>query len=271
MDSLLQNPAVQAGVLPFAVAVALAAALGQTRLLALAQAAALLVLAYFAIGFSFESLSALRKLVLIGIGTAAAALWIEWRPGARRLSWVLLGCALPAAAVWMLWRLLAQMEPGPAVAAALAASLYVVALTASTMRVSVDPVRGAAAGLMVGLGTGALAILGASALIGLVGIALGAGAGATLLVQMLRGRAAPAGATISLPASAIGGLAGVLAVLSASLPWYCLLPVVAAPLATCLVPASVRPTWLRAFLCAAAALLPMLLAIALAWLLPASA
>jgi len=266
MENLLQNPAVQAGVLPFAAALACSAALLRTRLLALAQLAGFLVLVAFAIGFSFESLTATRKLVLIGMATGLAVLVMERRaggPGRKELAALL--ATLGAAALWMVWRLLAQMDAGPALLAAAMAMGYVVVLVGLTVHVAADPVRGSAAGLMVGLGTGALAILGASAVLGTVAIAVGASAGATLLVQMLRGRSAQAGATISLPASAIAGLAGVLAVMSASLPWFCLVPVLAAPLACRLVPQRVAPLWLRALLSALAALLPMLVAIALAW------
>lgn len=266
MDVLLQNPAVQAGVVPFAVAIGLSAALVRTRLLALAQVAGFLALVGLAIGFSFEALTASKKLVLIGIATAVAALALERRGGRPpRSERAVLLAVLAAGCVWMLWRLLAQLELGPALLAAALASAYIVVLVGSTLHMSGDPVRGAAAGLMVGLGTGVLALLGASAVLGLVGIAVGASAGATLLVQMLRGRSGEAGTTISLPASAIAGLAGVLAVMSASLPWFCLVPLLASPLATGVVPASVRPLWLRAFLSALAALVPVLLAVGLAW------
>jgi hypothetical protein len=147
------------------------------------------------------------------------------------------------------------------------AAAFVAALVASTLKVSQDdPIGGSAAGLMLGLGTGALAVLGASAVLGSAAISVGAGAGAALLVQMLRGRPAPVGSTIALPAATVAGLAGVLATLSASLPWYTLLPLLAVPWATRLVPAGLQSAWLRAFAAAALALLPMLLAIVLAWM-----
>lgn len=265
MNDLLGNPAIQSGVVPFAVGFALSAALARTRLLALAQVAAFLTLAAFAIGLSFESLTSSKKLVLIGLGCGVAVLVLEWRGTSERTRNGAVLVALALACIWMLWRLLAQKESGTAALAGILAAGYVTAIAGSTLFVSRDPVRGAAAGLMIGLGTGALGVLGASAVLGLVGISAGAGAGATLLVQMLRGRPADAGASIALPASAISALAGVLAVLSASLPWFCLLPMLAAPFAPLLVPLTVRPVWLRAFLSALAALVPVLVAIALAW------
>lgn len=267
MTDLLQNPAVQAGVAPFVAAVTASAVLARSRLLALAQVAGFLAVVVLAIGLSFESLTATRKLVLVGLGTAVAALAVEWRGGIERsrvTRAVLLGL-LAAGSTWMLWRLLVQKDATGAILAALLAAAYVVTLVDSTLRVAADPVRGAAAGLMLGLGTGAVAVLGASALLGFIGIAMGASAGATLLVQMLRGRTAAAGATISLPAGAISALAGVLAVATASLPWYCLLPLLAVPWAPYAVPVSLRPLWLRAGLTSLAALIPALAAGVLAW------
>lgn len=266
MDELLQNPAVQGGLAPFIVALALAAALARTRLLALAQLGGFLAVVALVIGFSFESLTAVKKLVLVALASGAAVLALEsGDPEPSLAKRTVLLAALAAGCIWMLWRPLAQQAAWPAALAALLAVAYTLTLVEATLRVGIDPVRGSVAGLMLGLGTGLLAVLGASAVLGLVGIAAGASAGATLLVQMVRGRPAASGATISLPASAIAALAGVLAVVTASLPWYCLIPALAVPVATRLAPHSVRPLWLRALLSAASALLPMLAAIGLAW------
>jgi hypothetical protein len=266
MNELLQNPAVQAGVVPFLVGLVLAAALGRTRFLGLVQVAGFLVLAWLAIGLSFDPLTATRKLVLIGAASALAVLAIEAAGNrARPVEWGVLAL-LAAGTVWMSWRLLVQRELPAAVGAGLLGAAYVAALAGSTLRLARhDPVAGAAAGLMIGLGSGALAVLGASAVLALAAISVGASAGAVLLVQMLRGRPAPMGATIALPAAVVAGLAGVLATQAGALRWFCLLPVLAAPWAARLVPARLPAVWLRACVAAALALIPMLAAVALAW------
>jgi len=268
MDDWLGNPAVQAGVAPFVVALVLSAVLARTRFLAFAQVGGFALMAYLAIGLDFESLSSTKKLALAGFATALLAMALERFGQFNRRAMAIVVAVLAAATLWVAWRLLAQQEMAPAVVRGVLAMAYVGLLVVGTLHVSRDPVAGAAAGLMLGLGTGALAVLGASALLGVVGISAGAAAGATLLVQMVRGRTAPAGWTISLPASTLSALAGVLAVLSASLPWYTLLPLLAAPWATRLVPGTVQKVWLRAFLCALAALVPVLAAVAVAWALP---
>jgi hypothetical protein len=55
---------------------------------------------------------------------------------------------------------------------------------------------------------------------------------------------------------------------SASLPWYCLAPLTVAPFATRLVPATMRPVWLRAVCQSLVALVPIAVAVALAWFRP---
>lgn len=266
MDELFQNPAVQAGVVPFIAALVAAGLFMRTRFLGLAQIVGFAALIALAIGFSFESLTSTRKLVLVGLFTLVPLLLLElkdWstRPVARA------GVALLAglAGVWVALRVLQQKETATALLAGAASALYLAALVESTLRVGSDTVRGAAAGLVLGLAGGALALLGASALLAQMGIAVGAAAGATLLVQMIAGKRSPTGATLSLPASVVAGLVGLLAVFTGSLPWYCLLPTLAIPWAARLVPAGSRPVWLTAFLTALAAFIPLLLALGLAW------
>jgi hypothetical protein len=271
MDELMQNPAVQAGVVPFAVALVAAALLRKTRFLGLAQIAGFTALIALAIGFSFESLTATRKLVIVGLLTFAPLLLLELKDGSTRTAFRS-GVALLAglAAVWVALRVLQQKEGTGALVAGVAVAAYLFMLVESTLRVSTDSVRGSATGLMLGLASGALALLGASALMAQVGIAVGAAAGAALLVQMISGTRAPTGATLSLPASVIAGLVGLLAVLTGTLPWFCLLPTLAIPWATRLVPAGTRPVWLTAFLTSLAACIPLLLALGLAWFTAAS-
>ena len=90
--------------------------------------------------------------------------------------------------------------------------------------------------------------LPASATYGLYGIALGAGSGAFLLVQMLRGKPSTAGATFMLPAMLIPGLVAAGAMILAQLPWYSVLVLAVVPIAAWLpVPARAR-VWQQAIL-----------------------
>lgn len=266
MTELLQHPAVQAAVLPFAAALFLAALLRHTRQLGLAVVAAFLCAVLLTMGFDFESLTSVKKLVLVGIGAAAAGVVLEMVADQPRWSHrVVVAAGTCLAILWVLQRLLAQREPASAILAGAAATLYCLALLAGGDRTSRDPVSAAAIALVMGLGSGALALLGASAQLAQLGIALGAGAGATLLVQMLAGKSAPAGWTLGLFAHVIAGLVGLLAVFTGSLPWYCLLPLALVAWTARLAPAQAGPVWQRAVLSVLCALPPVLLAVALAW------
>ena len=266
MNDLLDNPAVQAGVAPFLVALVLAALLRRRGLLGLAIGAALATVAVLALGFSFETLTAPRKMVLVGLGASVLVLPLELSAVAPR--WPLraaLAGATAVAAVWVLWRVLQRMDLVPALGAGLAAAAYVAALVESTFAVRNDPVRSASAALVLGLATGMLCLFAASATLMQVGIAVGAGAGAALVLQMVSGRRASVGWTLAWPASVVAALLGLLSVFTGELRWYCLLPLLAVPWATRLAPAGQRPVWLSAVLASLASLAPALMAVAFAW------
>jgi hypothetical protein len=266
MEELLANPAVQAGVAPFLTALAAAAALRRTRLLGLAVAVAFALVIALTVGYAFDPLTATRKLVLIGLGTALVVLALEM-PGVPCTPAVraTLVAAVAAAAVWMVWRVLQLQEPVRAALYGLAAGAYIAVLLESGLRGSSDGTRAAATSLVLGLAAGALALLGASALLAQIGIAVAAGAGAVLLIQMVGLQRGPTGWTLILPAAAVAGLVGLLAVFTGSLPWFCLLPMLAIPWATRLVRQEGRSPWLTALLTTLVGLVPLLLAVGLAW------
>jgi hypothetical protein len=266
MNDLLDNPAVQAGVAPFLVALVLAVLLRRGALLGLAIGAALATVAALALGFSFDSLTASRKMVLVGLGASVLVLPLELSaiPPRWQLRATLAGAAA-LAGVWTLWRVLQRMDAGPALWASLAAAAYVAALVESTFAVRDDPVQSASAALILGLATGVLCLFGASATLMQVGIAVGAGAAATLMLQMVSGRRAPVGWTLAWPASVVAGLLGLLSVFTGELNWYCLLPLLGIPWAARLMRDGERPVALSALLTSLAALAPALVAVAFAW------
>jgi hypothetical protein len=109
------------------------------------------------------------------------------------------------------------------------------------------------------------AILGASAVYGLYGIALGAGSGAFLLVQMLTNRRAAAGAALTLPLAAAAALLAAGAAVLAKLAWYAIVPLVLVPLAVRLPVPAKGPVWLQAIVASVYALALAALAWTLAW------
>jgi hypothetical protein len=267
MNELLSHPAVQAGVAPFIAGLAVALPLRNTRWLAWSLGAAFLVVVGLTMGFALEPMTSSRKLVLATLGALLLLPLLEYRPPAHpgaRLA--LLVVASIAIAAWVLSRLLLQKEAVAALVAAAGAALFLAALLDGMQRgPSRAPVQAAAVAVVVGLGTGVLAVLGASAQLAQIAIAIGAGAGAAVLA-LLWARPREGRGSLGLLAALVTGLAGLLSVFTGSLPWYCLLPVLAAPWAARLVPASAaRARFLTALYTSCAAAVPMLLAVALAW------
>ena len=266
MDELLAHPAVQSAVAPFLAALLVAAPLRRTRWLGLASVAAFAVVIGLTIGFSFESLTATRKLILAGLATAPVLLALELagaEPGVGVRA--ALAAVMAAVAVWVVWRVLQQQEAVKAALYGVAAAAYVALLLESSLRVGGDAIRGSATALMLGLAGGGLALLGASAMLAQIGIAIAAGGGAVLLTQMVASQRAPAGWTLVLPAAVTAGLVGLLAVFTGSLPWFCLIPTLAIPWATRVVSTNGRALWLTSVLSALATLVPALIALGLAW------
>lgn len=263
MSDLLIHPAVQAGIVPFLAALLIAAVLAPTRFLGLAQLAGFLVVVWWAFGFSFAPLTAVRKLVLAAAASGVALVVLELTAAGKSRLRILVPLLAAAACLWMLSRLIEQRGWFDALLPAVASALFVATMAQAMLWVGRDPFKGAAAGLSLGLGTGALALLGSSAVLAMGAIGVGAAAGACLLVQMLRRSASPAGATISLPAALVCALSVTLVAWQGTLPWYVLLPVLAAPWAAALAPQRGHGL-LRAIIAATLALVPMLLSVGLA-------
>jgi hypothetical protein len=266
MEAFLAHPAVQGGVAPFVVGLIVVVILAKAKLAGLAVTAGFAVAVALASGFAFTPLTATRKVILLGLLAPLVGIVMDFALNKRgRTLTVVVALACGALTVWVFWSVLRQRPVGEALLVGGGMAVFVAWLVGSTLELAGQPVRAGAAALMLGLGTGVSAILGASALLGLYGIAIGAGAGAFLLAQMLTGRKITAGATLTLSASVAAGLVGAAALVLAQLPWYALLILGAIPLAARL-PASDRmPVWAQAFVVSAYGFAVALVAFLLTW------
>ena len=234
LQELLNNPAVQAGLAPFLAALITAELFQRIKLSGLAIIVGFAVTVFLASDFTIHPHTAAQKIVLLGLIAAALALLLGW----FSLSWFvsLLPMLGAAASIWVVLRILQQQPPQTAFLWGAGCAAYVAILVWGMNRIEHDSLRSAGAATALGMGTGAAALVGASALLGQFGLALGSAAAAHLLIQMISNRTLPAGQVFTLPIALLAGLVGCLAVLSANLPWY-VLPVLAAiPLAAWLVP-----------------------------------
>lgn len=153
MNELLTNPAIQAGVAPFLVALIVAALLYRSRLLGLAIGAAFFTVVFLAVGFSFDSLTSVRKMILVGTGATLLVLVLELASvQARAAVRAALAAVAAVSTVWVIWRVLQQRDTGAALLAGAAAAAYIAALVESGNRLGSDPVRSASGALMLGLG-----------------------------------------------------------------------------------------------------------------------
>ena len=236
----------QGGVAPFVVGLVLAAALVRVRLAGLAAAGAFLTAAYLMGSLSFWPLTATRKILLLAIIAPALGVILDFafRPN-RAVDWFL-GALFAVASVWVFWSVLVQRPVGEAIALAGGVAAFVLWTVALTMPVRADAFRTGAIGLALGLGTGIGAILGASAILGLLGIALAAGSGGFLLVAMIYGKRVAGGAILALSASVIPALIGAGALVLAKSPWWSLAVLALIPLAARLPVPDQAPAWLQA-------------------------
>ena len=266
MQEFFGHPAVQGGVAPFVVGLLAVVLLQWARLGGLAVAAAFATAVWFVAGFTFVPLTATRKIILLGFAAPIAGILIDFAFKPNRLGGALLALLAGAAALWVFWPVLAQKDAARSAllggSAAVAAAFMV---GFGQLFLANDGVRAGAAGLAAGVGVGVASILAASATYGLYGIAVGAGAGAFLLVQMLRGRPAVAGATFMLPAMLITSLIGGAAMMLAQLPWTSLLVLALIPAAARLPVPSRSPVWVQSLLLAVYTFVVAAAACYLAW------
>ena len=258
MKYILDNPAIQAGGAPFVVGLIVMLALGRARLGGLAVAAAFATVVALVSGFSFNPLTATRKIVLLTLLAAVLGITLDLTLKPGRLRSAVLALAAALATLWVFWPVVASKPPADAwLQGATAVMLTAWLVGHLDAGLASRPIACAAAVLMLGCGVGMLAILGASALFGQYGIAIGAGAGAFLLVMMIANQTRAAGATLALPGSIAAGLIASGAMILAHSQWYAAALLALVPLAAG-IPTPVRaPVWRRAVIHALLASIPV--------------
>jgi hypothetical protein len=266
LDELLAIPGVQPVVAAFLAALIVAVAFSPLRLGGLAVIAGFLVCMHFVIGIQFTPLTATRKILILAVAAAAVGPLLDFAFKPGRIGVGVIALAAAGGVLWAFWPVILQ-KPGAHAwlfgGYAAAALAFMVGFAQAQL--AVDGVRVGAAALALGLGTGFAAAFAASLSYGLYGIALGAGAGAFLLPQMISGKKAAAGATFTLPAILIGGLVAVGAMLLAQLPWYCVLILALVPVAARLPGPEESPVWLQAVVFSLYGFVIAAVACALAW------
>ena len=265
MQELLNNPFIQSSAAPFLVGLIVAAILFPVRLAGLAAGAGFLAAVWLIGAFSFEPMTATRKVVVLACAAPVLGVLADLAFKPTRATAPVLGALFAASSVWVIWLVLKQKPTQEAALLAAGIFAFVLATVALTVSLQGQAVRAGAAGLFLGLGAGAGAVIGASAELGQYGLALGAACGSFLLLAMILGKRVAAGVTFTLTASVGAALIAAAATVVARLPWISLVGNVLVPLAVRLPLPEKSPAWIQAIVASLYALAPAAGACALAW------
>jgi hypothetical protein len=265
MQDLLNHPAVQGGIAPFVAGLIVALIFAPARLAGLAAIAGFAVTVWMVGGFSFTPLTATRKIILVSLVAAGTGVCADLAFKPTRASGAVLGILFGAGAAWVFWTVLSQKPMQEGLALGAGVCVLVAWLVAACHMLRDAPVRAGAAGLTLGLGVGIAAVLAASASFGQYGMAVGAACGGLLLVQMIRGRSAAAGATLTVAVGTTLGLVAGGAFMLAELPWIALPVLALVPLAVRIPLPSGLPVWGEAVLASVLGGIPAAAACFLVW------
>jgi len=252
LHALLTQPAVQAILAPFLVALLTAELLQRMRLSGLAIIAGFAITIYLVSGFAYAPFTSTRKIIWLCAASGVLAIplsllnWTLWR--------AVLTVLAASAAVWVAQRVLLQHPLAVALQWGAGCALYTGWLVFWMDDLRDSPVRAGSAGMALGLGSGAALLIAGSSLLGKYDLAIGSAAVAYLFIMFASNSHLPCGRNFTLPLSLIAGLSGCLAALTTKLPWYALAPLAVIPLAAKLPVSDNSPVWVQSTLLSAATL-----------------
>ncbi len=265
MPELLTQPAVQFGAAPFIVALSVAV-LGRTmQLSGLAVGAGFALSVWLVMGVRLLPLNVPRQIILATLAACVAGFVLDFIKAHPARTRRIIAVAAGLLFIWMFNPALSELEAFVAWGAGIGLVFYCVVVATTLDALHHRPVNAAVGAFTLCLGIGAAGIVGASPLLGRLGFAVAAGSGAVLLVQMLTGRAWVIGRSFTLPVAIFAGLTSAHAVLFGILPWFCLVPLIAAPLLAGTAIAQHQTVWLRAIVLTIAAMAFSAAAVFIAW------
>lgn len=249
MQDLLANPAVQSGVLPFVIA--MMAGLLLKRLgwywAGLAITAGFTATVYFTAGFQFNPWTSTRKIIALGYAAVVLGVLLDIYPWSRRWLPPLLFVAAGASALWLVWPVLQRREGLDLWLLAAGSVVYVGWCAAAMESLRSKSVHAVGAAVTLGFGTGGVVLLGASALLGQLGLALGSAAGALWLLASFT-RNTEVGSLAMFPAGMLLGLLGIGGHVYSNVPWYSLAMLALAPACAQIPLSSGWPRWMQALM-----------------------
>jgi len=228
LDELLANPAIQGGIAPFFVALVIAGLFYRINILAgLAIVAGFITTVSLTTGISFEPLSSTRKITLLVMIIPFLAIALQLIDKYNDFTIRVFHVFASAAVLWVLWPVISNNPSIEMLFLTLSYIVYAAWMMKVFMRMSEQPaIVTSTAVTGVGIAIGGSAMIGASALLGQLGLALAAAGGAFLLVQLIKKSDEDSGLTLTMTSAMIAALVLPAAIEYAQVPWV-VLPIVA--------------------------------------------
>ena len=266
MHELLANPAFQAGIIPFVVALLLGLLLNRLGWYwaGLALMAGFVATVYLVVGFQFQPWTSTRKIIALGLGAGGLGILLDIYPWSRRWLPVLLFILAGVAALWLTWPVLLRREGMELWSLGVGSVLFAGWCAAAMESLRSKPIQAVGSAVALGFGTGAAVLLGASALLGELGLAIGAAAGALWLLVAFT-RKTEIGSLAMLPAGLLSGLIGIGGHVYAKAPWYSLVLLALVPVCVRVPPPVQWSRWLQLFVPIILASAPAAIAVWLVW------
>lgn len=222
LEDLLNNPAIQGGIAPFIVALVIAGLFMKFRnLAALSIVGGVLTTVMLTTGIQFDPMTSTRKITLLIIIIPLIALLLDLFHAEESKKIVPIFYAIAAASIiWVLWPVLSRDPFSETLIPLLGYIIYATWMTGVFLKfVEMPRISAASAAVGTGFAIGIVAMIGASALLGQLGIAFGVAASAYLLTQVVSRNDEPAGFTFCLSSAFIAALLLPAAVVYAKVPW----------------------------------------------------
>ncbi len=214
-------------------------------------------------GVDFRTLTAMRKIIVVGVITAIVGVLVDTRH-TRGATLLYMGLGV-IASLWVFGLFLLRKSGMEMIIAGAAIIAYVVWMLFAMKPLKVDGRRAGAATVALGIGTGATALMGSSALIAQLAFALSA-AGGGYILALLMTRSNNAGTTVTFPVALLVSLMGCATVAFAELAWIVLVILGLIPVAARYAPVLEHwPRWFQIGFMILASLVIAGIALAYAW------
>lgn len=268
IDSLLANPAAQSALIPLVSAFIVAWILGRAGALwsGLAILAGFILVVALTTGVGFQPLTSDRKIVLATLVLPIIGFFLDWKCPQRWLRAVVLALLLGMAAIWVIWPVLMRQEGMDMLAMLARVAVYAAWIGGSLIWFGNDRFHQQGAAIIaLGIGTGAAAVLAATALYGQWSFGVAAATGGLFLYVLLR-KSAPHFGTYGMMVAAVPlALLGAAATVYAKMPLASLLCLIFITVFAAIPVCRQANDWVRSTVATLLALIPAIPAIWIAW------